>query len=383
MICFEGETVFTLIIPVLQTKEILQLFIDSLCQTIQFSTDVIFINDGSPSDTKQILERCSNERNTCINSVTILYHRHSEGCAKCINEALQIMPDCSYAVFMDSDLILTDSWQAYILDAFKEKKVGIVGGVLLYPQTGGIQCCGITFNQSVGRHLFLNNTPRVLDSKKPFIIQSTVFAFCAVRVSAIKQVGLLDENFFNGYEDFDYQFRIREKGYIAVTNPNIILYHWETSCGPHRTFNRKSNLGRFWEKHSFFVNPDLLDYLLPQLEKIKDKKYLLVDLCEGRTEAKQIIDILIREDKIIEYMDYSYFSSDGSIWIPKVLGSNYYLRTDSIIFLCDHFIKLTDNMYWWNIRSQTQKDDLILDLYANLIRFDDLQKTFWPGNKIR
>ena len=374
---------FTLIIPVLQTKEILQLFIDSLCQTIKFTTDIIFIDDGSPSDTKQILERCSKERNAYINNVTILYHRHSEGCAKCINEALQIMPDCSCVVFMDSDLILTDNWQALVLDPFNEEKVGIVGGVLLYPQTGGIQCCGIAFNQSVGRHLFLNNNPRVLYSKKPFIIQSTVFAFCAVRASAIKQVGLLDENFFNGYEDFDYQFRIREKGYIAITNPNIILYHWETSCGPHRAFNRKSNLGRFWEKHSSFVYSDILEYIVPQIEIIKDKKYLLVDLCEGRTEAKQIIDRLNREDIIIEYMDYSYFSSDGSIWIPKVLGSSYYLSNDPIIFLCDHFIKLTDNMYWWNIRSQTQSDDLVLDLYANLIRFDDLQKSFWPGNKIR
>ena len=107
---------FTLIIPVLQTKEILQLFIDSLSQTIQFTTDIIFINDGSPSDTKQILERCSKERNEYINSVTVLYHRHPEGCAKCINEALQILPDCSYAIFMDSDLILTDNWQAVSSD---------------------------------------------------------------------------------------------------------------------------------------------------------------------------------------------------------------------------------------------------------------------------
>ena len=148
-------------------------------------------------------------------------------------------------------------------------------------------------------------------------------------------------------------------------------------------FNRKSNLGRFWEKHSSFVYSDILDFIVPQIEKVKEKKYLLVDLCEGRTEAKQIIDRLIIEDIIIEYKDYSYFSASGTIWIPKVLGSNYYLINDPIIFLCDHFIKFTDNMYWWNIRSQIQSDDLILDLYANLIKFDDLQKTFWPGNKIR
>ena len=378
-----GKKVFTLIIPVLQTKEMVQLFIESLCQTIQFPTNIIFINDGSSIDVEDVLSNCSKKNKQYILKSIILHHSHPQGCAKSINEALQIVPSCSYIVFMDSDLILTDNWQQYLLDSFKNDKVGIVGGVLLYPQTCGIQCCGIAFNQSVGRHLFLNNTPSVFLSKKPFTIQSTVFAFCATRTSIVNQIGLLDEDYFNGYEDFDYQFRIRKKGYVAITNPNIILYHWETSCGPHRSFNRKSNLGRFWKKHSSFVYSDLISFISPQLERIKGRKYLLIDFCEGRTEAKQIIEYLIKEDFIIKCIDYSYFSSNESIWLPKALGSNYYLNEQPIIFLCDHFIKLMDNSYWWNVRQQIQRNDLILDLYGNLIRFEELQSNFWPGRKIR
>lgn len=371
-----------IIVPVLQTEKILRLFIDSLFKTVQYTTFVIFVDDGSPPSSKQILSECKNKKNELIVGIEIIENKHSLGCAKSINKALAIVPECEVVTFLDSDLILTENWQKYVFESFKNSNTGIVGGILLYPQTHGIQCCGITFNQSIGKHLYLNNKVQFVNLQKDFEIQTTVFAFCNIRGSAVNKVGLLDERFFNGYEDWDYQFRIRQLGYIAVTNPKIQLYHWETSCGPHRTFNRKSNLGLFWIKHSSSVQSDIAKHFIKNISDINDK-YVVVDLCEGRSEITLIKKILDDAHLISEYFDFSNYVSNDTIWLPQIFNSTFFRKTQPILYLVDNFLKLLDNQYWWSLRSEICNQDIIIDLYANVLPFTLLSENFWPGKKIR
>lgn len=373
---------FCIIVPVLQTENILKLFIDSLFDTVQFSSYVIFVDDGSPASSKKLLSECKDRKNKNICGIKILENLHSSGCAKCINKALASLPECDIVTFLDSDLILTEFWQKYVLKSFENPDTGIVGGILLYPQTEGIQCCGITFNRSIGRHLYLNNKIEFVNLKQDFEIQTTVFAFCNIRSSLINRAGNLDENFFNGYEDWDYQFRIRQFGYKAVTNPNIKVYHWETSCGPHRTFNRKSNLGLFWIKHSSFIKSDTNDFLIRNIADIQNK-FIVVDMCEGRSETDLIKKMLEDSHLLTEYLDYSHYVFGNTIWLPQVFNSTFFLKNQPILYLVDNFLKLMDNQYWWSLRSEICDKDIIVDLYANVLPFRLLSENFWPGKKIR
>ena len=189
---------FSIIIPIFQTPSILNLFLDSLSNTIKFKTQIIFINDGSGNTISELLHQFALLNNS-VCDITIIEHQYSLGCAKSINEALtKVSPTCEAVVFMDSDLILTSQWQMKLINDFKlNSKVGIIGCMLLYPQTGGIQCCGITFQNNVGRHLYLNSKPEYIHIDTLQEVQCTIFAFCAIRYSAIKNTGYLNEDFFN------------------------------------------------------------------------------------------------------------------------------------------------------------------------------------------
>ena len=46
---------FTLIVPVFQTPSILQLFLNSLTDTLEFPSQIIFVNDGSGKEINDIL----------------------------------------------------------------------------------------------------------------------------------------------------------------------------------------------------------------------------------------------------------------------------------------------------------------------------------------
>lgn len=382
---------FTAIVPVFQTPEILNLFLDSLKQTLTQDTDIIFVNDGSGRSVHEMLQRFQQELLPYNQkfSVTILEHQVSLGGVSSINAALrQVSSNCEYVVFLDSDTILQGNWQKELVANFAADDIGALGGLLLYPQSGGIQCCGLTYCGCSGRHLYLNADPSMLHTIGPFEVQATVFAFCCIRRAIVEQVGFLDEHFFNGYEDLDYQFRLRKLGYRILTIPSIQHYHWEKSNGNHREYNRKSNLGLFWSKHGEYVKDDLTLFLQRRFEYLAfvPGQYSAFDFCEGRDAAVRIKSWLNTYEAICidTWSELSYACrAHETIWLPEVLDSGQAFNPKPFIFLCDQMVQLLDNQYWWSIRKQNGQGDLIIDSYGNVLLFSQLQQSFWPGKKIR
>lgn len=382
---------FTAIIPVFQTPPILRLFLASLARTLTQDTDLIFVNDGSGHCVQELLEtfyrEISHERPG--SRVVILKNEISRGSVSAINAALrQVDEICDYVVFLDSDTILQGRWQDQLLASFTEEKIGAVGGMLLYPQSGGIQCCGLTYCGSAGRHLYLNAKPDALGLTAPFEVQATVFAFFCIRRSVIQKVGILDEHFYNGYEDLDYQFRLRKLGYRILTNPMIRHYHWEKSNGSHREYNRKSNLGRFWLKHGPYVKDDITRFTRYQMEQLvpAPSTYSAFDFCEERDAANTVKgwlnDCQLISVEMWEEIPYTRQSND-TIWLPELLDSGQAYNPKPLLFLCDQFVQLLDNQYWWSIRRKAGMGDIVIDLYGNVLPFSRLQQSFWPGRKIR
>jgi GT2 family glycosyltransferase len=379
----------TIIIPVLQTSDIFALFLATMVETLSIPAHIIFINDGSSEIINTMIMDFSKKVET-THEITLLKNQNSVGCSKSINKALEIIrPDCDFVVFIDSDIILNGDWQKEIIHSFNNPSIGIVGGVLLYPQTGGIQCCGISFNNTIGRHTYLNARLNDLKLDSEFEVQATIFAFCAIKYEAVKQVGLLDEQFYNGYEDWDYQFRVRKYGYKAIINTNIIHFHWERSNGLHRNLNRKNNLGRFWLKHGNAVNNDLWMFLFKQFNEKLDKyngQYTGIDICESRYEADQFW-LQIKTQTNIEVSDiYNYANLcdiGHAIWLPQILDSGSISNNKPFLFLCDNFVRLLDNDYWYQLRQRYCTNDIIVDLYGNSVPINKLKNGFWPGTKIR
>ena len=208
----------------------------------------------------------------------------------------------------------------------------------------------------------------------------------AIRSEIVHEVGTLDEQFFNGYEDIDYQFRIRQKNYRIVTNTALTFYHFEKSNGIHRSFSRKQNLGRFWAKHAAEVKDDFDNYLSKQLTKYKnmDTSYVLINLCEAHNNAEHTISFLKKTLKLEKIIDLSSLCCiERKIWLPEILSTDFYAIPYTCIFLCDNFVELSENDYWYKLRLNYSNTDLIIDLYANILPLNNLSNSFWPGNKIR
>lgn len=378
---------YSIIVPIYQNFSILQIFLESLQSTILPETEIILISDGCPQEVKTLIEKYQRVFFSNHN-VKIIYHESPKGSVKSINEGL-LIANGNFVFFLDSDIILQNSWQKEFLETFKQNStIGIVGGVLLYPQTGGIQHCGVVFTSDMGRHLYLNGQVKGLP-KNIYEVQSIVFAFCCIKKDVFTKGGYLDEEYFNGYEDYDFNFSARRNGFQVVVNPGIIAYHWEKSNGKHRTFNRKKNLARFWRKWGNTVQCDFWPFLFKSLQNKVDKnniEFVGIDLCEARAEAITFWEEIKRTESvnITHVVDCSHrVKSDENIWLSEVMDKDLHRYSARFLFIVDNFVKLQNNYYWYEIRKCVRGDDLIADMYANVYEFSEINSACWPGNKIR
>ncbi len=212
----------TIIVPVLQNLSILGLLVDSLLSSILPNSQVIFVNDGSAENVHQYLDnlRCKNHLKIDID---VIHHDYPNGSVQCLNQGLE-KANSDYVFFIDSDIILSPNWHLELINTLlNNENIGIVSSILIYPQTGGIQHCGLTFTKDVARHLFLNNKPEYLSDQLLFV-QSVAFAMIGIKIEVLNKIGKIDSGFFNGYEDLDFCFRAKEAGYKIAVNPKVIHY---------------------------------------------------------------------------------------------------------------------------------------------------------------
>ena len=83
----EGERImkkFSLVIPVFQTPGILKLFLESLETTLEYESQIIFIDDASPKESQKLLFDFKDKNQH--HDITIITHKICKGCVYNINK---------------------------------------------------------------------------------------------------------------------------------------------------------------------------------------------------------------------------------------------------------------------------------------------------------
>lgn len=374
---------FSLIIPVFQTVEVLTLFLESLLRSIEYPTELLLYNDGSGEGVQKKLEALSLP-DGC--EKRIVFRDYSHGCVDCINDAFHSASG-DYFVLLDSDTILPEGWQTRLLEDFNaHPEAGAIGPLMLFPQWGSVQNCGMVFSECLVRRRYFMARPEWVPKGRLIPTQSGVFAFCAIPAKVVRKVGDMDVRFFNGNEDVDYQLRIGEAGYPLYIDPEICIYHWEKSNGIHRVYNQKNNLVLLWTKHHNFIRHDLWDLLEDALTRRavgQNAPCIGVDLCESRVDAMAFWQKFSEKFSLTGPLDYSHRCSiERDIWLPELMHSDAFRTPQRYLFLCDGFNRLLSNDYWYRMRRPFRQDDLIVDMLGNVLTFAELESSFWPGSKV-
>ncbi|MCP4699957.1 MAG: glycosyltransferase [Gammaproteobacteria bacterium] len=146
----------------------------------------------------------------------------------------------SMLLFLNNDIEVTEAdWLASMLELMAQKRTGVIGAKLIYPETGLIQHAGVIigFNGIAGHdhHFYPETEQQTLAPGHNHALLAirectAVTAACMlVRRSAFEAADGFDENLHVGFGDTDLCLRLREKGYQCLFTPYARLIHHESA----------------------------------------------------------------------------------------------------------------------------------------------------------
>ncbi|MEN6631436.1 MAG: glycosyltransferase family 2 protein [Candidatus Polarisedimenticolia bacterium] len=167
-------------------------------------------------------------------------------------------------LFLNNDTEPLAGWlDALVAVLDDDPSVGAVGARLLYPD-GTIQHAGVLIAEFPGVdplravHVYARargDAPEVLERRE---YQAVTAAAALVRRATFEALGGFDEEYWNGYEDIDLCFRIRERGERVVYEPRSVIVHHESQSGPERFRGVARNVRRLHERWIGKVKPDVV-----------------------------------------------------------------------------------------------------------------------------
>lgn len=189
-----------------------------LARTTFNNFEVIVVDNGSTDDTVDYLESLS--------SVRLIRNGSNLGFTKGNNVGILASVDTDIVLLNNDIVIEQEDWLERMQNtAYRRQDIGVVGcrlvneqriflhaGTYIYPETFWGQQIG-------GGQGEINQYNSVNE------VEGVVFASVYIKREVIEKVGLLDEEFFAYFEDTDYCFRAKERGYRTVCSGDVTLIH--------------------------------------------------------------------------------------------------------------------------------------------------------------
>ena len=226
-ICFpqHEEVDVSIIIPVFNQLEYTHACLASL-QAVEDQTrfEVIVVDDCSTDSTQEVI--------TQIPGVVCLRNDSNSGFIASCNTGAKAARG-KYLVFLNNDTLVKPGWLTALLDTFKEeRRAGIVGSKLLYPDGRLQEAGGIIWRDASGW-----NYGKFDDPGKPEYNYLRDVDYCSaaalmVPKALFESVGGFDSRYAPGYyEDTDLAFKIRQAGYRVLYQPLSEVIHHEGATG--------------------------------------------------------------------------------------------------------------------------------------------------------
>lgn len=195
----------SIIIPVRFRPDLTEVCIDSILKYTK-DFELILVQEGEDKQIRDLLISYSFKPHE--GKYDILQNKIPRGYAGALNAGLAIATG-DYYCFMNNDTVATPLWMDEMLKAFEDPEVGLVAPTFW----------GMGNRQSVdwndGKQF-----DKVID---PFDLCGVCYL---ISKECMLKVGLWDESFGHGGEDFDMNIRIQNANYKMIIARKSFIYHY-------------------------------------------------------------------------------------------------------------------------------------------------------------
>ena len=133
-----------------------------------------------------------------------------------------------YIILLNNDTAVKGNWIDELIDPLRDKRIGVVGGKLLY-KDGTIQHAGMECNEDGAVvHVFAKKPKNFSEANFAAYVPAVTFACAAMRHDVFDRFQL-GEDFREEAQDPDICFRLADGGFKVLYNPDCEIYHFECS----------------------------------------------------------------------------------------------------------------------------------------------------------
>ena len=228
----EGEPLVSIVIPSKDASSLLSGLIDSILErTTYHNFEIVVIENGSTEEETFALYRRLAAADSRISTITYVPDGPVFNYAKLMNFGIARSAG-EYVLMLNNDMkIITPDWIQFLLGHARERRVGCVGGKLLYPDDT-IQHAGVIVHRGGPSHTGIY-MPRDTDNyfhaaqvARNFL--GVTGACLMVRREVFDEVGGLDESFAVDFNDVDFCLKLNAEGLRCVFEPSAVMIHHES-----------------------------------------------------------------------------------------------------------------------------------------------------------
>lgn len=248
----------SIIIPVYNKVEYTRNCLTQLLNTLppNFRGEIIVIDDASTDETPAVIEEFARQ-DARIKS---LRNEQNAGFIRSCNRAAEAA-DGEVIVFLNNDTLPQPGWLPPLLKVLQDyPDAGAVGGKLLYPDGTLQEAGGVIFSDAsgcnFGKHDKAASAPLYSFLRE---VDYCSGALLATRRELFMKLGGFDTLYAPAYyEDTDYCFSLREKGYRVYYQPESVIIHFEgvtsgTDVGSGIKKYQEVNCAKFQAKWKHFL----------------------------------------------------------------------------------------------------------------------------------
>ena len=182
--------------------DLTQVCIDSILNYTK-DFELIMVQEGEDEELTALLNDYKDK-----GLIVFLQNKTPKGYAGALNTGMAFAKG-DYLCFMNNDTVATPRWMDEMMEAFKEKEVGLVSPTFW----------GMGSRQSVDWNM---------GQQFDYVLEplDLVGVCYLIPKKVMERVGKWDEDFFHGGEDFDLTIRIQNAGYSMVIARKSFIYHY-------------------------------------------------------------------------------------------------------------------------------------------------------------
>ena len=225
---------------------------------------VIIVDNGSSEETIRILNHINK-----ISKVTVIFNDVNVGIAKALNQSID------YAIKNKMDWILTLDH-----DSICDKNM-ILNMMKIYNEYPKKEDVGVLTPQifEVNKQQFISKESR--DKEIYTEVKDCIQSGSLFKISALKQIGLFNEDLFIYHVDYDYCERIRNSNFKIIQCNNTILNHEEGCKTPKKIFGFTTYYNNYSLQATYYITRNTVymatKYSIKYLKRIvKDLLYILL-----------------------------------------------------------------------------------------------------------